>query len=243
MPGRIDRHLDGVARGRARARARPPLALRADPRRPRCRGPDRSRWRPPPDDEWRPPLARPSDPRPGRRSRGQPVPACRRSPRRRRLARLRDQQLGATWPRESPQPRVLGAPPGRGGGTRSPCLRRRDAALERGAPRPLPRGTQPRAGRRDGASSPARRRRPARPGRGRRRDRDPCPAHGSRTAARRCRGATAFGRLSMGRRRWSAHRRSSRPDRAHDPRSPPVERAVSAPHLSVLALTLGGPDC
>ena len=130
-------------RGRARPGARPPVALCADPRRSRRGGPDRPRRRPPADDEGRPALARRRDRRPGRGSRGRPVPPRRPPPRRRRLARLRDQQLGATRPREPPQPRLLGAPAVRGGRPRGARVRRREPALERGPPRPLPRGPRP----------------------------------------------------------------------------------------------------
>ena len=54
------------ARRGARARARPPVALRADARRPGRRGPHRARRRPPADDAGRPALARRRAARPGR---------------------------------------------------------------------------------------------------------------------------------------------------------------------------------
>ena len=79
LGGDVDDH---PGRG-ARARAGPPLALRADARRPRRRGPDRSRRRPPPDDARRPPLA---GDRPARAGRG---PGGRRVPPRGRPARRR----------------------------------------------------------------------------------------------------------------------------------------------------------
>ena len=96
-----------------------------------------------PDDGRRPALARPGTPRPGRRSRRGPVPPRRGTPGRRRLARLRDQQLGAARPREPAQPRVLGAPAVRGDRPRRARLRWRHAPLERGAARRLHRGTDP----------------------------------------------------------------------------------------------------
>ena len=76
---------------------------------------------------------------PGRGPRGRPVPPRRPSPGRGRLARLRDQQLGAARAREPAQPRLLGAAAVRGGRPGRPRLRRRHAALERGPPRRLPR--------------------------------------------------------------------------------------------------------
>ena len=75
--------------------AGPPLALRADARRPRRRGPDRSRGRPPPDDARRPPLARDRPARAGRGPRGRAVPPRGRAAEGGRVPRLRDQQLGA----------------------------------------------------------------------------------------------------------------------------------------------------
>ena len=93
-----------------------------------------------------------------------------------RLARLRDQQLGAAGPREPAQPRLLAAPAVRGGRAGRPRLRRRDAALERRPARRLPRGA-------DAAGDGAPRLPPGgsetldagdRGGRGR----DPRPAHG-----------------------------------------------------------------
>ena len=68
------------------------------------------------------------------------VPPRRPSSGRGRLARLRDQQLGAARPREPAQPRLLGAPAVRGGRAGRARLRRRHAALERGPPRRVSRG-------------------------------------------------------------------------------------------------------
>ena len=91
-PGRLDRDLGGDARGDPAPGAGPPLALRPDPRRPRCRGPDRPGRRPPADDDAAPDAG-------GRRARAdqdddraaEPVRPRRRPAGRRRLARLRDQ--------------------------------------------------------------------------------------------------------------------------------------------------------
>ena len=101
------------------------------------------------------------------------------APRGRRLARLRDQQLGATRPREPAQPRLLGASPVRGGRARCARVRRRDAPLER---RPT-RGLRGRARRRPTAARLDCR--PAAPRRSTRRPPaaealDPGPAHGPR---------------------------------------------------------------
>jgi hypothetical protein len=68
---------------------------------------------------------------------GRPVSPRHRPPCRRRLARVRDQQLGTARPREPPQPGLLAAPAVRGGRTRRACVRRDDAALERRPPRAL----------------------------------------------------------------------------------------------------------
>ena len=125
------------ARRGARARARPPVALRADARRPRRRGltgpdgdhlpttPGARRWRD---------AARPA------RTRTVPRPQYHHAVD--RLAEdgwhgLRDQQLGAAGPREPPQPRLLGAPAVRGRRAGRARLRWRDPALERGPPRRL----------------------------------------------------------------------------------------------------------
>ena len=59
-PRRLARRLDRHARGGARPRAGPPVALRADARRPGRRGADRAERRPPADDGGRAPLARAS---------------------------------------------------------------------------------------------------------------------------------------------------------------------------------------
>ena len=95
-----------------------------------------------PDDRRRPPLARPRPARPGRGPRGGPVPPRGRSPGGRRLARLRDQQLGAARPREPAQPRLLGAPALRGGRPRRARLRRRRPAA---GTRPGSTATSPRS--------------------------------------------------------------------------------------------------
>ena len=118
------RDLDRHARGRPGARARPPVALRADPRRPRRRRPDRPDGDHLPTTARRAPLARPGARGAGRGPRGRPVPPRRRTASPRRLARLRDQQLGPARPREPPQPGLLGAPAVRGRRARGPCLRR-----------------------------------------------------------------------------------------------------------------------
>ncbi len=99
--------------------------------------------------------------RPGRGPCRRPVPPCRPSSRRRRLARLRDQQLGTPGPRESPQPRLLGAPAVRGRRSGRARLRRRDATMERGPPRWLP--GRPHASGRDRPDPAARRGRAHRP--------------------------------------------------------------------------------
>ena len=80
VPGRLARRLDRRRSTRRSPRARPPLALRADARRPRRRGLDRPRRRPPADDRRRPPLARGARPAPGRGSGRRPVPPRRPSP-------------------------------------------------------------------------------------------------------------------------------------------------------------------
>ena len=81
----------------------------------------------------RPPLARDGPAAPGRGPGGRRVPPRRPSAGRRRLARLRDQQLGAARPREPAQPGVLGATAVRGGRPGRPRLRWRHPALERRA--------------------------------------------------------------------------------------------------------------
>ena len=115
------RRLDRDARRGARPRARPPVAVRPDPRRPGCRRADRPGRRPPARRRrgarrWRATAPAAPGRGPGRRG----VPPRRPPPGRRRLARLRDQQLGAAGPREPPQPRVLAAPAVRGGRARAP---------------------------------------------------------------------------------------------------------------------------
>ena len=97
-PGRVAGRLDRDARRGARARTRPPLPLRPHPRRPRRRGTDRSRRRPPADDRRRASLADGRASPPGRGPGGRRVPPRRPPAGRGRLARLRDQQLGAPRP-------------------------------------------------------------------------------------------------------------------------------------------------
>ena len=158
IPDAVARRLDRDARGGPRARARPPLALRADARRPGGRGPHRPGRRPPADDGRRPPLARRRAA--GARTRiappasttmpstGSPTPAG---------AATRS-ATGRARPREPPQPRLLGAPAVRGGRPGRARLRRRDPALERGPARRLPRGAR----RRRTRAAPERCRRAAR---------------------------------------------------------------------------------
>ena len=73
-PGQHRGALGGNARRGPCARARPPVAVRADARRPGCGGAHGRRRRPPPHDRRSPALARPRTPRPGRRSCRGPVP-------------------------------------------------------------------------------------------------------------------------------------------------------------------------
>ena len=100
--------------------AGPPLALRADARRPRRRGPDRARRRPPADDRRRAALARDRPAAPGRGPRRGAVPPRGRtgSP----TAGCRGYEI-SNWaqpgPREPAQPRLLGAPAVRGGRARA----------------------------------------------------------------------------------------------------------------------------
>ena len=130
----------------------PPVAVRPDPGRSGRRRPDGRGRRPPADDRRGPPLARDARPAPGRGPGRGRVPPRRPSPGRRRLARLRDQQLGPARAREPPQPGVLGAAAVRGRRTGRPRLRRRHPALERGPPGRVPRGADP--GRRLAAELP-----------------------------------------------------------------------------------------
>ena len=58
VPGQTEATWAAIARRRARARAGPRLRLRADPRRPRCRGPHGPDRRPPADARGRATLAR-----------------------------------------------------------------------------------------------------------------------------------------------------------------------------------------
>ena len=72
-----------------------------------------------PTTRGRSPLARRRPARPGRGSGGGAIPPRRPPAGRRRLARLRDQQLGAAGAREPAQPRLLGASAVRGGRARA----------------------------------------------------------------------------------------------------------------------------
>ncbi len=108
-PGCVPRRLDRDARGRLGARARPPVALRAHARRSRRGGFDRPRRRPSADDGRCATLAGEGAAGPGRGSRRGPVPPCGPPTGGRRLARLRDQQLGTARTRKPPQPRLLAA--------------------------------------------------------------------------------------------------------------------------------------
>ena len=168
VPDWLVRHLDGHPRARAGARDRPPVAVRADPRRPRRRRADRPRRRPPADDRRRAAVAGTRPARPGRRPGRHRVRPRRPASRRGRLARVRDQQLGTAGTREPSQPRVLAAPVVRGGRTGGACIRWPDPALERRPSRRLPRrpdpgrrrAAEPATGRVGGRSIP--RRRPSR---------------------------------------------------------------------------------
>ena len=136
-PGHGPGDLDGDARRGARAGARPPVALRAVARRPRCRGPDRAdrdhlptttgarRWREP-----RPGAART---RTARRA----VPPCRVAL---ADAGYRGYEI-SNWARPGHESRHNLAywqrRPERGGRTGRPCVRRRRSALDRRATRPV----------------------------------------------------------------------------------------------------------
>ena len=152
---------------------------------------------------WRA-VARPT---PGRGPRRCRVPPRGPPAGRRRLARLRDQQLGAARTREPAQPRLLGASAVRSGRAGRARLRRRHAALERGPPRRLSRCAHP--GRRGSGEPPARRLGGHRPGdRGRRRG-HPRPAHRPRCPAHRHRGRRPSTRPSVG--RWQPNSSMSSP--------------------------------
>ena len=168
--------------------------------------------------------------RPGRGSGGGAVPPRRPSAGRRRLARLRDQQLGAPGAREPAQPRLLGAPAIRGGRARGARVRWRHPALERGTTRWLHRGAG--SGRRRRPAAPARRLRGDRPGDGRGRGGHPRAADRSRRPARRGVGGAARGRVRMGAGRRAPRRDRRRSGRPDDPRPTALERAVQPPGLT-----------
>ena len=240
---------------RARARAGPPLALRPDPRRSRCRGPDRPRRRPPADDAAAPAAGATRRSRPRTRIARPPStttpsiasPATAGAATRSATGRGRATRAATTSPTGSAGRTRRSGP---GAHAFDGATRRWNAAhlgaLRRGAdaaPADAPRRRLPPGGAEtlDAGDGRGRGRRPRAPDGPR-----PAPRGRDRAAARR--------RLRLGARGRAADDRRGRPDRPHDPRPAPLERAVRPPHLTRwsrsgiagpprLALTLGRPDC
>ena len=227
VPDAIARRLDRDARGGARARARPPVALRADARRPGRRRADRPRRRPPADDAGRASLARDGPAGPGRGPRRGRVPPRRPSPGRGRLARLRDQQLGAARATRAATTSSTGS----AGRTRRSARARTRSTARRGAgTRRASTATSPRSRRPDGgrATPAARRLGDDRSGDRGRRGGHPRPAHGPRRPAGGGPRAAARRRVRLGARRRAPRRHRRRSRRPDDPRPPAQRTSCSA---------------
>ena len=226
VPDAIAGRLDRDARGGARARARPPLALRADPRRPRRRGPDRPERRPPADDRRaRAAGARRPDPP---RTRTAPRPQYHHAVHRLAADGWRGYEI-SNWARPGHESRhnlvYWERRPYEAVGPGRARVRRRDPALERGPPRRLPGGAR----RRRTASAP---RLP--PGGAETLDPATAAAEAVILGLRTDRGvplAAAHepplgGRVRLGAGRRAARRHRRRPGRPDDPRPAALERAV-----------------
>ena len=167
--------LDGDARRRARARAGPPLAVRADPRRPRRRGPDRAGG-----DHLPTRAARGAGASRGAGARTRTAPPTQYHHAvdrlgRRRLARLRDQQLGAPGHESRHNLAYWQRRPYEAVGPGAHAFDGVDPALERRPARRLPRRAHAADGGRRSSRPAARRRSTRRPPR---RRRDPRAADG-----------------------------------------------------------------
>ena len=155
VPGQdVDAWSDALEDG-DRAGRGPRVRVRPHPRRPGRGGDHRPARRSPADTLGGAALARDGDPRAGRGHGRGPVRARGGPPRRRRLSRLRDLELGPARAREPPQPRLLAAPSVRGRRSRGARVRRCRAALECRPPGRIPAGTRTRGCRGVRPSRPA----------------------------------------------------------------------------------------